>query len=143
MQFDDLHKEIIQDHYRKPRMKKSLTPEQQAAVLDNPSCGDRVALSIVWEGEQIKSLYFDGEGCSISMASASMLSELLQGKTKTEALAISSEIHSIFRGEEPVENLEQYGDIQAFQGLIQYPVRLKCAVLAWQTLDLLLKDDHS
>ncbi|QEN08834.1 SUF system NifU family Fe-S cluster assembly protein [Oceanispirochaeta crateris] len=142
MQFDDLYKEIIQDHYRHPRNKQALSDKDQGAVLDNPSCGDRVALKIVWdEEERISSISFDGEGCSISMASASMMTELLSGKTREEALATALEIHKVFRGEEPGENLEPFGDIVSLQGLVQYPVRLKCATLAWQTLDLLLNKE--
>ena len=101
MQFDDLYREMIQDHYRHPRNKVALSPEEQGAVLDNPSCGDRVALKIDWdENETIKSIGFDGEGCSISMASASMLTEILSGKSRKEALETASKIHKIFRGEE-------------------------------------------
>jgi len=139
MQFDDLYKEMIQDHYRHPRNKQALKPDETGAVLDNPSCGDRVALKIDWdEKDRITSVVFDGEGCSISMASASMMTEILSGKARDEAIATAEKIHRIFRGEEDVENLEAFGDIISLQGLIQYPVRLKCATLAWQTLDLLL-----
>ncbi len=141
MQFDDLHREMIQEHYRHPRNKEKLNPEEQGAVLDNPSCGDRVALKIEWDSEdRISRIVFDGEGCSISMASASMLTEILSGKTRSEAEETASRIHRIFRAEEPAEALEEFGDITALQGLVNYPVRLKCATLAWQTLDLLLKE---
>ncbi|MDA3958047.1 Fe-S cluster assembly sulfur transfer protein SufU [Oceanispirochaeta sp.] len=144
MQFDDLYKEIIQDHYRQPRNRQSLTSEELGAVLDNPSCGDRVALRIEWDDEKkISSIHFDGEGCSISMASASMMTELLWGKTREEARETALKIHRIFRGEDPLEDLEPFGDIVSLQGLVQYPVRLKCATLAWQTLDLLLKEETS
>lgn len=144
MQFDDLYREMIQDHYRQPRNKVKLNSENQGAVLDNPSCGDRVALKIDWDdNDRINNIEFDGEGCSISMASASMLTEILSGKSRKEAVETASKIHRIFRGEEPVEELESYGDIISLQGLVQYPVRLKCATLAWQTLDLLLKAEPS
>jgi len=139
MQFDDLYKEMIQDHYRHPRNKQPLNAEETGAVLDNPSCGDRVALKIDWDqSNRISGIVFDGEGCSISMASASMMTEILSGKTREEAIETAGKIHRIFRGEEEIEQLESFGDIVSLQGLIQYPVRLKCATLAWQTLDLLL-----
>ncbi len=142
MQFEDLHREIIQDHYRSPRNREKLAPEDQGAVLDNPSCGDRVALKIEWDSDDtIARILFDGEGCSISMASASMLTEILIGKSRSEAIQTAQQIHRIFRAEEPAEALEEFGDIIALQGLINYPVRLKCATLAWQTLDLLLKEE--
>lgn len=144
MQFDDLFKEMIQDHYRHPRNKKPLSMEEQGAVLDNPSCGDRVALKIEWdENDTISAICFDGEGCSISMASASMLTEILSGKSREEAGETALKIHRIFRGEEKIEELEKFGDIMSLQGLVQFPVRLKCATLAWQTLDLLLKTEDS
>ncbi len=139
MQFDDLYKEMIQDHYRHPRNKQMLNTEETGAVLDNPSCGDRVALKIDWDdSNRISRIVFDGEGCSISMASASMMTEILSGKTREDAIETAEKIHRIFRGEEDVEQLEPFGDIVSLQGLVQYPVRLKCATLAWQTLDLLL-----
>jgi len=139
MQFKDNHKAIIQDHYRNPRHKESFPEGQQGAVLDNPSCGDRVALRLVLENKQIKELYFDGEGCSLSMASASILTEMITGKTLEEAKANTTEILNIFNGKGSAEDLEERGDIGAFQALIEYPVRLKCATLAWETLNLLLE----
>lgn len=141
MQFDDLHREIIQEHYRNPRHKQAFADSEEGAVLDNPSCGDRVALRLRREGELIREIAFDGEGCSLSMASASILTEMLTGKTLEEARALTAEIHRIFRGETPPEALDAHGDIAAFQGLLQYPVRLKCAVLAWRTMDLLLEKE--
>ncbi|MDC7234175.1 MAG: SUF system NifU family Fe-S cluster assembly protein [Spirochaetales bacterium] len=144
MQFDDLYREMIQDHYRQPRNKEPIDTKSQGAALDNPSCGDRVALKIEWDDhDRIKSIVFDGEGCSISMASASMLTEIMSGKSRAEAVETAAKIHRIFRGEEPAEELEAYGDIISLQGLVQYPVRLKCATLAWQTLDLLLGAEAS
>jgi len=140
MQFDDKHREIIQEHYRHPRHKSPLGDEDMGAVLDNPSCGDRVALKLVpGEDGLIREILFDGEGCSISMASASILTEVLAGRTLEEARTIASRVHRIFSGEETTEGLNEYGDLTAFQGLVNYPVRLKCAALAWQTLDLLLE----
>ena len=139
MQFDDLHKEIIQEHYRNPRHKRKLEEQEQGAVLDNPSCGDRVALKLEVQDGLIRELSFDGEGCSISMASASILTELLSGKSLEEARVIAGEINTVFRGEGSPETLEKYGDITALQGLVNYPVRLKCATLAWQTLALLME----
>ena len=142
MQFDDLHKEIILDHYRNPRNKTSLADHD--AVMDNPSCGDRVALKVVFGDDgRIAEVLFDGEGCSISMASASILTEILKGKTREEAAGCAAEIHSLFRGEGDDGDFERYGDLEALRGLVDYPVRLKCATLAWDTLDIFFKEESS
>ncbi|OQY30725.1 MAG: SUF system NifU family Fe-S cluster assembly protein [Spirochaetaceae bacterium 4572_59] len=139
MQLKDKHKAIIQDHYRHPRHKESFSEEEQDAVMDNPSCGDRVSLKIIIENEQIQKLSFDGEGCSLCMASASILTDMMIGKTVKEAITTSSEVLDIFNGKVPAEDLEKQGEIGAFQALIEYPVRLKCATLAWETMKQLLE----
>ena len=131
------------DHYRQPRHKKKLSENETDAVMDNPSCGDRVALQIIRKDGFIKELLFDGEGCSISMASASILAELISGRSMEEAVSICRDIISIFKGKNPAESLEKYGEIAALTELIQSPVRRKCATLAWQTLEILLKKDSS
>jgi nitrogen fixation NifU-like protein len=140
MQFQEEEKKIIQDHYRNPRHKKHLGKEEQNVVLDNPSCGDRIALCLEMKGEAIRNLLFDGEGCSLSMASASMLTDMLIGKSLKEARLITDQIQSIFRGETPANRLDSFGDIAALKNLIDYPVRKKCATLAWETMDLLLEN---
>ncbi len=139
MHFKESHKKIILDHYRNPRHKKELAESEQDSVLDNPSCGDRVALQIREENGIIRELNFDGEGCSLSMASASILTDLISGKPLDEARSICSRILRVFRGDEPASVLNDFGDIAAFEELTLYPVRLKCATLAWETLEQLWK----
>ena len=135
MQFKESHKRIILDHYRNPRHKKEIAESEQDSVLDNPSCGDRVALQIHEENGIIMELNFDGEGCSLSMASASMLTDLITGKPLEEARTTCTRILKVFRGEAPASGLNDFGDIAAFEELTRYPVRLKCATLAWETLE--------
>ena len=98
-----------------------------------------MALQIREEKGVVKELNFDGEGCSLSMASASILTDLITGKTMDEARKINTLILKVFRGEAPASSLEPLGDVAAFEELIQFPVRLKCALLAWETLEQLWK----
>lgn len=143
MQLKDNHKAIIQDHYRHPRHKESFSEEEQSAMMDNPSCGDRVALKIFLEDKQIQELCFDGEGCSLSMASASILTEMMTGKTLKEAKTTTNEVLRIFNEKGSARDLEELGEIGAFQALIEYPVRLKCVTLPWETMNLLLENQLS
>ena len=102
MGFSEQHKQILQDHYRNPRNKTSLSPGEENAVLDNPSCGDRVALSLSWdEDRRASGVRFDGEGCSISMASASIMTELIKGKSREEIRELSLRMRKIFKGDLP------------------------------------------
>lgn len=142
MGFSEEHKQILQDHYRNPRNKAPLTPGEENAVLDNPSCGDRVALRLGWDEEdRLSELLFDGEGCSVSMASASILTELVKGLSRREICETTAKVQSIFKGEEAPEGLEPLGDIAALRELLAFPVRLKCAALAWDTLEAVLKKE--
>ncbi len=143
MGFSDQHKQILQDHYRNPRNKTVLPTGEENAVLDNPSCGDRVALKLNWDDKHKATVVqFDGEGCSISMASASILTELIKGLSLDEIGELSGHIRRIFNGEESSEKLEALGDIAALEELINHPVRLKCAALPWETLELILKKEN-
>jgi len=136
MEFDDLHQEIIRDHYKHPRNKKPLS---HLKAFENPSCGDTVKIDLS-ETDHITSVYFDGSGCSISMCSASMMSELLTGKSIDDAKVIVGRFLSVIMGQEPIEILEDYGDLVALSGVINLPVRAKCATLAWNAAQQILND---
>jgi nitrogen fixation NifU-like protein len=133
---DELAREIVYDHYTRPRRKGSLG--EGATVLENPSCGDRLSLSL--DEEEIESgceacavgFHFEGKGCSISQASASMMADLLSGRSREEAIGIAEAVLSVFRGDADPEVLDKYGDISALGGVARLPVRVKCAALAWQ-----------
>lgn len=128
--FDSLYEEIIRDHYKNPRFKK---PLDALPFVQNPSCGDKVRVSItVGPDGTITETAFDGSGCSISMSSADVLAELLQGKTPQEAKAMVELFLAVLRGEKDVAELEPLGDAMAFQGVARLPVRLKCAALSWR-----------
>jgi nitrogen fixation NifU-like protein len=132
MAFDELYQEIIRDHYKNPRNKKPLT---HLKAVENPSCGDSVKVQLEGDSQQIKTVFFDGSGCSISMCSASMMSELLTGKTVSEAKIIVQQFLGVIRGEKPVEALDDLGDLAALKGVIELPVRVKCATLAWHAVE--------
>jgi len=132
MAFDELYQEIIRDHYKHPRNKKPLS---HIKAVENPSCGDTVKVELEGDSSLIKTVFFDGSGCSISMCSASMMSELLTGKSVVEAKAIVQTFLGVIRGEEPAETLDDLGDLAALKGVIELPVRVKCATLAWHAVD--------
>ena len=124
----EIEREIIYDHYSHPRHIETMG--DAGCLLENPSCGDRLRLRIA--GTDPVDLRFEGKGCSISQASASMMAELLCGKSREEAIAIAESVLAAFRGESPPESLDCYGDIAALAGVAKLPVRVKCAALAWQ-----------
>jgi len=132
MAFDELYQEIIRDHYKHPRNKKPLS---HIKAVENPSCGDTVKVELDGDATHIQTVYFDGSGCSISMCSASMMSEILTGKSVAEAKAIVGQFLGVIRGEKPVEALDDLGDLVALKGVIELPVRVKCATLAWHAVD--------
>jgi len=137
--YEELHQEMIRDHYKHPRNKEDLMGREDIPVLDNPSCGDTVKLAIEWNPDKtVKRVIFDGHGCSISMASASMLTEIVEGKTETEAQEALDRFLHIFRGELSPDELEDMGDLMALKGVIGLPVRIKCATLAWHALEAAL-----
>ncbi len=133
---DDLYQEIILDHYKSPRKKGLLANPDLKAEGFNPFCGDQVVLTMdVGKDGRITNVGFEGQGCSISQASASMLADHLTGKTVDEAEEMVRTFKGIMQGEEITEEQEdELGEITALQGVRQFPVRIKCALLGWTTL---------
>jgi nitrogen fixation protein NifU and related proteins len=140
--FAELYQEIIRDHYRSPRNRCRL--DEKAPAFDNPSCGDRIRFAVDWEegnGKNVVSrIRFDGSGCSISMSSASIMTEFLAGKTREEALAAIDRFLEVFRGERDIGALAEMGDAVALGGVAALPVRVKCATLAWHGIRRVLGD---
>jgi nitrogen fixation protein NifU and related proteins len=133
--FDELYQEIVMDHYRSPRNMASLDHIPQAMAHENPTCGDSLKLEVVvGEGEKLERVRFDGKGCAISTASASLMTEKVQGLSVTEARNLAGTFIRALRGEESVDVLDQMGDLVAFKGIASFPVRVKCATLAWHAL---------
>ena len=137
--FDDLYQEIVLDHYRSPRNKAKLDNVPESMVHENPSCGDSIKLEVIVDDYgKLSGVRFDGRGCAISTASASLMTEKLKGLTVEEARAMANSFIRSLRGDDPVEALENMGDLVAFKGVAQFPVRVKCATLAWHAFLLSL-----
>lgn len=133
MSLDELYKEVILDHYKAPRNKRGLDDPSCAAKGNNPLCGDEVTVALRLDDGVLAEAAFEGQGCSISQASASMMTEAVSGKTSDEAQALAKEFRAMMAGESDPEE-DRLGDLVALKGVVKYPVRVKCAVLAWDTL---------
>ncbi|MGA2613095.1 MAG: Fe-S cluster assembly sulfur transfer protein SufU [Spirochaetia bacterium] len=139
--FDDLYQEIVLDHYRSPRNKARLDNVPESMVHENPSCGDAIKLEVTLDDSgKVTGIRFDGRGCAISTASASLMTEKLRGLTVEEARSVAHRFIRSLRGDEPLEELDNMGDLVAFKGVAQFPVRVKCATLAWHALLLSLPE---
>ncbi len=133
MALEDLYKEVILDHYKSPRNKRDLPGAELSCRKNNPLCGDEITILAHVEGDHVTEIAFQGQGCSISQASASMLTEAVEGKSTGDANELATEFRSMMEGTlEPTE--EEFGDLIALKGVVKYPVRIKCAVLAWDVL---------
>jgi nitrogen fixation NifU-like protein len=130
---DELYKEVILDHYKSPRNKRALPDAEISCRRNNPLCGDEITIHAHVEGGRIEGIAFEGSGCSISQASASMLTEAVAGKEVEEAERLVTDFRGMMQGTAPPDE-ESFGDLVALRGVVKYPVRIKCAVLAWDVL---------
>lgn len=134
----DLYQEVIFDHYKKPRNFRCLANANRTARGDNPLCGDRLTVYLHVDEDVIKDVSFEGSGCAISTASASLMTEALKGKTEAEAAKLIEGFHaSLTRAEASREDL---GKLEVLTGVREFPARVKCATLAWHTLNSALKN---
>lgn len=131
---DQLYRSVIMDHYKRPRNKGIIEDGAMTIDMNNPTCGDRIRLTLDMDGDVIKDAKFEGEGCSISMSSASMMTEAIKGHTIEEALHMSEEFSHMMLGQD-YEITEDMGDIEALSGVSKFPARIKCATLAWKALE--------
>ncbi|WEK55291.1 MAG: SUF system NifU family Fe-S cluster assembly protein [Candidatus Cohnella colombiensis] len=131
-QLDDLYRRVIMDHYKTPRNRGEIADDSVTINLNNPTCGDRISLQLQLENGSVSNAKFTGEGCSISMSSASMMTEAVKGKSIEEALKLADKFSSLMQGQE-VE-FDDYEDIEALSGVNKFPARIKCATLAWNAL---------
>lgn len=138
----DLYQEMILDHGKRPRNFRELPDATAKAEGYNPICGDRETVYLQVEGDSLKDLSFQGSGCAISTASASMMTEGLKGKTKPEAEALFTKFHDLLTGEnESRGSGPELGKLKVFSGVREYPVRIKCATLPWHTMRAALKGE--
>ena len=135
----DLYQEVILDHNRRPRNFGALPSANHQAEGYNPLCGDKVTVFLDLEDGCIRDLAFQGSGCAISTASASLMTEALKGRTAEEARALFHDFHGLVTTGEG-EGLEELGKLAVFSGVREFPMRVKCATLAWHTLLAALDD---
>jgi nitrogen fixation NifU-like protein len=136
----ELYQEVILDHNKNPRNFRALPEANRHAEGHNPLCGDHVTIYLHLEGDVIRDISFQGSGCAISKASASMMTAGLKGKTRAEAEALFGRFHRMVTGEMgPDEDPLELGKLAAFAGVCEFPVRVKCASLAWHTMNAALE----
>lgn len=141
MALEELYREVILDHYRNPRNRGHLESPDATAEGVNPLCGDEINIEVRFDGDTVADVAVEGQGCSISQSSASMMTEAIKGKSKAEIAELVSRFRKMMSLEEsedtgldPERPGAVLGDIEALQGVRQYPVRIKCASLGWNTL---------
>ena len=135
---EDLYREIILDHYRTPRNRGELDPPAVSAEGHNPLCGDEIRIYLEVRDGVVVNVKFSGSGCSISQSSASMMTSAVKGKDVAHVRAVVRKFKSMMTVEEdgdgPVDESLSLGDLEALQGVVKFPVRIKCATLGWNTL---------
>jgi len=136
-ELQELYQQVILDHSRSPRNFLKLDGANRIAEGHNPLCGDRVTVYLRLENDVIRDVSFQGEGCAISKASASMMTELLKGKSKAEAQKIFTKFHDMVTTGTP--NLDDLGKLGVFAGVNRFPARVKCAILSWHALSATLE----
>ncbi|WP_417899072.1 Fe-S cluster assembly sulfur transfer protein SufU [Bacillus haimaensis] len=138
---DTLYRQVIMDHYKNPRNKGKLEEDGITIEMNNPTCGDRIHLTLKVEDGKVADAKFDGEGCSISMASASMMTQAVKGLEVEKALALSQIFYDMMLGKEYDGEDLDLGDIEALQGVAKFPARIKCATLAWKAMEKGVKSE--
>src|SRR5438270_5941538 len=121
---------MILDHYRRPRNKGTLEKADTSVEMKNPLCGDEIGLQLSFAGEEVSDVRFSGRGCSISQASASMMTQLVKGKTRSEIDSIRRRFRDLMLGQASADDKE-LGSLRALSGVSRFPARVKCALLAW------------
>jgi len=135
-----LYRRVIMDHYKKPRNRGVLEEGNLTVNMNNPTCGDRIQLTMKVEDGIVTDVKYEGEGCSISMSSASMMTQAIKGKKIDDALKLAEVFSNMMQGKEYDDDLD-LGDIEALQGVSKFPARIKCATLAWKAMEKGLKQE--
>ncbi|RDU36945.1 SUF system NifU family Fe-S cluster assembly protein [Neobacillus piezotolerans] len=136
---DQLYRQVIMDHYKNPRNKGVIEDGSLTVNMNNPTCGDRIQLTMNVEDGIVTNAKFEGEGCSISMSSASMMTQAIKGKKIDDALKLSKIFSDMMQGKDYDDDLD-LGDIEALSGVSKFPARIKCATLAWKAMEKGLTD---
>lgn len=140
----ELYQQVILDHNRKPRNFRVIENADRKQEGFNPLCGDQLVLYVDLEGDVIKDVAFQGSGCAISKAAASMMTAAVKGKTREEAVVLFDEFHRMIKGELDPENSQNHlGRLSIFSGVREFPARVKCASLSWHTLRAALAGEEA
>lgn len=147
MSLEDLYREVVLDHYRNPRNRKPVDRVDRHAEGNNPLCGDKISIDLTIEDDTVVAVSVNGQGCSISQSSASMMSEAIVGRSRAEIADLTHQFKAMMSIEQDEDiELDQsrpgsvLGDLEALQGVRKFPVRIKCADLGWTTLQEALTD---
>lgn len=139
---DVLYRQVIMDHYKNPRNRGVIENDSLTINMNNPTCGDRIQLTLKVENDLVVDAKFEGEGCSISMSSASMMTTAIKGKPIDEALKLAHTFSDMMQGKDvDVDDDLDLGDIEALQGVCKFPARIKCATLAWKAMEKALHEE--
>ncbi len=142
-ELNDLYQEVILDHNKNPRNFRAIETATNTADGNNPLCGDALRVYVEMEDELVKDVAFKGSGCAISKASASMMTQVVKGKSKEEAEILFDEFHKMVTGELDIEEDENHlGKLKIFAGVLEFPARVKCASLSWHTLHAALSGEE-
>lgn len=137
---NELYQEVILDHNRRPHNFRELKDANHRAEGHNPLCGDKVVVYLKIKDHKIDDIGFQGSGCAISTASASLMTDTLKGKTLADVQTLFESFHDLVTGKQGDEEKSRMGKLQVFQGVSEFPVRVKCAILAWHTLQAAIAD---
>ncbi len=135
-----LYQELILDHYRRPRNKGTLEKADASVEMKNPLCGDEITLQVCFNRDGIGDCRFSGRGCSISQASASMMTQLVKGKGTEEIDSLRNRFREMMLGDQSAVTDEKLGSLRALSGVARFPARVKCALLAWNALESALAE---
>ncbi len=140
MQLDDLYRQVIMDHYKNPRNKGKFEEGAITVDLNNPTCGDKITLQLKVNNGVVEDARYTGDGCSISMSSASMMTAAVKGKTLEEAKEMTARFSQLMLGEDV--QFDDYEDIEALSGVNKFPARIKCATLSWNALRKVIDEEQ-
>jgi nitrogen fixation NifU-like protein len=139
MDLKELYRDVILDHNRSPRNFGRLAPADAEADGHNPLCGDRLHLTLRMQGDKVTELRFDGQGCAISTASASLMTEAVRGRSREEIAGLFADVHALLTDHRHV-GAAGLGKLMALAGVAEFPARVKCASLCWHTLNAALEN---
>ena len=143
-ELNDLYQEVILEHNKNPRNFREIENADKVAEGHNPLCGDQLKLYLAMENDTVKDVAFKGSGCAISKASASMMTQVVKGKTQEEAEVLFDEFHRMVTGKLDIEQDENHlGKLRIFAGVLEFPARVKCASLSWHTLHAALQGEEA